>query len=193
MIQEHESRQCEVCGDTPAWSRMSGTLTMGGRCNLHSLERPEGSEDTCKNCGGGGPPEEWGAVGPQRQVCGPCTNWYLRRAPTSCCWKSDKNCGELARDRIRNILDEIGTGSTERLVGMLSSTLIKDKTMSPVTHRWSRAFPWGHLRPMLMAATQSMDNYRIHQQQDPDPIEIRPEYNEKYYEESFWARAQLGM
>ena len=39
---------------------------------------------------------------------------------------------------------------------------------------------------MLMAATQSVDGYTLHQQQDPDPIEIRPEYDEKHYEESFW-------
>ena len=160
---------------------------MGGRCNLHSLESPEGSKDTCENCGGGGPPEEWAAaVGPQKQVCRPCAEWYLKRAPTSCCWKSDKNRGELARDRIRHILNGIGTGSTERLVSMISNTLIKDKKMSPITHRWSHVFPWGHLRPMLMAAAQSVDGYKIHQQQDPDPIEIRPEYDERYYEESFW-------
>ena len=41
LIQEHESRQCERCGDTPAWSRTSGILTMGDRCNLHSLDCPE--------------------------------------------------------------------------------------------------------------------------------------------------------
>ena len=64
LIQEHERRHCEMCGDTPAWSRISGTLTMGGRCNLHSLESLEGSEDTCKNCGGGGPPRRVGGGGP---------------------------------------------------------------------------------------------------------------------------------
>ena len=116
LIQEHERGQCEICGDTLAWSRISGTLMIGNRCSLHSLDRPEGSEDTCKNCGGGGPPEEWAAVGPQKQVCRPCTEWYLERAPTSCCWKSDKNRGGLARDRIRHILDQIGTVSTEILI-----------------------------------------------------------------------------
>ena len=39
---------------------------------------------------------------------------------------------------------------------------------------------------MLVAATKSVDDYNIHQQLDPDPIEIREEYDEKYYEESFW-------
>ena len=76
----------------------------------------------------------------------------------------------------------MGTGTTERLVSMISNTLIKDKKMSPVTHRWSNVFPWGHLRPMLIAATQTMDSYKIHQQLDPDPIEIRAEYDEKSYE-----------
>jgi hypothetical protein len=159
---------------------------MGGRCKLHSLDSPEGSGDKCENCGGGSPLEEWAAVGPQKQVCKPCTEWYLRRAPTSCCWKNDKNRRELARDRIRHIVDEIGTGSTERLVSMISNTLIRDKKTSPVTHWRSQVFPWGHLRPMLVAATQSVDGYKTHQQQDPDPIEIRPEYEEKDYDESFW-------
>ena len=58
LIQEHEKCQCEVCGETPAWSCGSGTLTMGGRCNLHSLDSLEGSGDKCENCGGGSPPEE---------------------------------------------------------------------------------------------------------------------------------------
>jgi hypothetical protein len=39
---------------------------------------------------------------------------------------------------------------------------------------------------MLIAATRAVDSYKIHQQLDPDPIEIRAEYDEKYYEESFW-------
>ena len=159
---------------------------MGDRCKLHSLDCPEESEDRCENCGGGGPPEEWVAVGQQKQICKPCTEWYLRRAPTSCCWKNEKNRGELARDRIRHILSQVGTGTTERLVSMISNTLIKDKKMSPVTHRWSNAFPWGHLRPMVIAATRSVDSYKTHQQLDPDPIEVRVEYDEKYYEESFW-------
>ena len=52
LIQEHERRQCERCGDTPAWSRTSGTLMTGDRCNLHSPDRQEESEDRCENCGG---------------------------------------------------------------------------------------------------------------------------------------------
>ena len=90
------------------------------------------------------------------------------------------------RDRIRHILSQVGTGTTERLVSMISNTLSKDKKKSPVTHRWSNIFPWGHLRPMVIAATQSVDSYKTHQQLDPDPIEIRAEDDEKYYEESFW-------
>ena len=39
---------------------------------------------------------------------------------------------------------------------------------------------------MVIAATQSVDSYKTHQQLDPDPIEIRAEDDEKYYEESFW-------
>ena len=158
----------------------------GDRCNLHSPDRPEESEDRCENCGGGGPPEEWAAVGQQKQVCRPCTEWYLQRAPTSCCWRNDKNCGEFARDRIRHIIHQVGTGSTERLVSMISNTLIQDKKTSPITHRWSNVFPWGHLRPMLIAAMRSVNSYKIHQQLDPDPIEVRPEYDEKYYAESLW-------
>ena len=177
LIQEHERHQCERCGDTPAWSRTSGTLMTGDRCNLHSPDRPEESEDRCENCGGGDPPEEWAAVGQQKQVCRPCTEWYLQRAPTSCCWRNDRNRGELARDRIRHILHQVGTGSTERLVSMISNTPIQDRKTSPITHRWSNIFPWGHLRPMLIAATRSVESYKIHQQLDPDPIEIRPEYD----------------
>ena len=186
LIQEHERRQCERCGDTPAWSRTSGTLMMGDRCNHHSPDCPEESEDRCENCGGGGPLEEWAAVGQQKQVCRPCTEWYLQRAPTSCCWKSDRNRGELARDWIRHILHQVGTRSTERLVSMISKTLIKDKKTSPITHRWSNVFPWGHLRPMLISATRSVDSCKIHQQLDPDLVKICAEYDEKYYEESFW-------
>ena len=39
---------------------------------------------------------------------------------------------------------------------------------------------------MLMVAARSVDGYKIHQQLDPDLIEICPKYDEKYYEESFW-------
>ena len=56
LMQEHEKRQCEICGETPAWSRRTGTLIMGGRCKLHSLDSPEGLGDKCENCGGGSPP-----------------------------------------------------------------------------------------------------------------------------------------
>lgn len=71
LLQEQERRQCEICGNTPAWTRTSGTLTVGNRCDLHSLDYPEESEDRCENCGGGGPPEEWKGVGQRKQICGP--------------------------------------------------------------------------------------------------------------------------
>ena len=70
------------------------------------------------------------AVGQQKQICKPCTEWYLQ-APASCCWKSERNHGELARDRIRHTLSQVGTGTTERLVSMINSTLIKDKKICP--------------------------------------------------------------
>lgn len=84
VLQEHERRQCEICGNTPAWTRTSGTLMVGNRCNLHSLDCPEESEDRYQNCGGGGPPEEWRGGSTEtslqtlcRMVFAACTNELL--------------------------------------------------------------------------------------------------------------------
>ena len=51
----------------------------GDRCNLHSPGCPEESEDRCENCGGGGPPDEWAAVGQQKQVWLLMHRWWIVR------------------------------------------------------------------------------------------------------------------